>query len=109
MPKPPIPLSAVMDRHALTVALNQYEAAGKAVAETVAALPEMHTHCCDDPDVRCIEVGHEQICGATWTEAGGWHGVTDGWDDMTESGAASYMECQTCDTVGRVPATIDWN
>lgn len=67
---------------------------------------------CQDRQYYHIIIGLEQWCTLEVVDEDDtkiwWAGYTDGWDDITEAGLGTYVECQTCHALYRPPKQIDW-
>lgn len=72
----------------------------------------------DDPKGKCpvcgstafylVEHGYSRTTTLRW-EGDGWHGYTDGWDDMSEQGQTEFVVCESCFEVFRSPGIEDWD
>lgn len=91
-------------------AYKAYNEAGCRVAELAAKLPKIPKRLAAEGFV--IEVGYEQWCDLEVNDEGA-RGSTDGWDDMSEGGQASFVLIGDKTTLDgeyyAVPEDIEWN
>lgn len=75
----------------------------------------------DDPKGECpecggtefwlVEQGYVRYTTLVWEEDDDsrWHGITNGWDDMSEHGNAEHIVCSSCFEVFESPGIQDWD
>ena len=73
-------------------------------------------HCVCEPDdvsaqIQVVTPGYVQWCDVDWVDSDTKvvHANTDGWDDMSDDGFTSYLECQGCHTMWALPDGIEWD
>ncbi len=81
-----------------------------------ASLPDYFAEptCCDSQHLQVVTDGYMQHCDVDEDsinlEQPGYLNVrTDGWDDMTEDGYVTYLQCGNCLVVWRTPDELEWN
>jgi len=62
---------------------------------------------CGKNDYLLAEAGYDRFTRVDYED--GWCATTNGWDDITECGEASWLECQGCYAAFAVPEDISWN
>lgn len=66
---------------------------------------------CGGDEWRYVERGYEQWSTAEWDESEGpgrWRVTQDGWDDMSEGGAAQCLRCEHCGAEYQLPEEVDF-
>ena len=62
---------------------------------------------CGKNEYLLVETGYDRV--SRIEHADGWVAWTNGWDDISECGEASWLECQGCLAAFAVPTDITWS
>jgi hypothetical protein len=79
------------------------------IRDAISKLPRFTaaSECCGACDIRYIEDGYQRACSVR-AEDKAIIVQTDGFDDYSEDGEFSYMECLNCRQLWNTPEIIDW-